>query len=299
MKFARTISGERVSADVAEKGNTFLCPCCNASLILKQGEFRDWHFAHTKDAECDGFTERKMTEWHIKRQEEFPDDCREVRLETDGVVHIADVMTGNVIIEFQHSPMNNEMFEERSRFYSKFGTLVWVFDLREQWKGERINWNQREVGKDYGYFTWDYYSKMLGQYNFKDSSVLLFLELDDSGWGCLVNWNPCYMKYFSGKRFCHADFMTFVESIKDERPKEYILPENNEISKQRAIANARQAEERRRQDAIECINRLEPEVQKLEIDLNWAREIERSISKELNLKRDELQRNQRVMGWLV
>jgi hypothetical protein len=93
--------------------------------------------------------------------------------------------------------------------------------------------------------------------------------------------------------------MTFVESIKDERPKEYILPENNEISKQRAIANARQAEERRRQDAIECINRLEPEVQKLEIDLNWAREIERSISKELNLKRDELQRNQRVMGWLV
>ena len=75
-------------------------------------------------------------------------------MEKDGVVHIADIMVDGCIIEFQHSPMNNEVFEERSQFYSHFGQLIWVFDLRDKWKSNQIEWIQKRVGTDYGYFEW-------------------------------------------------------------------------------------------------------------------------------------------------
>ena len=105
MKFGSLEDGTRVSADVASKSNNHFCPGCGSPLILKQGEINDWHFAHESGSECEAFTENKMSEWHIRHQSAFPEECREVRLEMDGVVHIADVKIGNLIIEFQHSPI--------------------------------------------------------------------------------------------------------------------------------------------------------------------------------------------------
>lgn len=321
MKFGRTKQNERISADVAKKGNEFFCPCCNAPLVLKQGEINDWHFAHANGAECDAFTESKMSEWHIKHQEEFPEDCREVRLEYEGVVHIADVKVGDVIIEFQHSPMNNEVFEERCRFYSRFGHLVWVFDFREQWEKQQIIWIQKQVGHDYGYFAWKNANKMLGQYDFKSSTVSLFIELDRSGWGCLVNWNPNYMKFFGGARFDHKQFMSFLSAISWHDRSRFSLcenevvrteKENEERRKQAEIEHEKQVREEQRLLAIKqardkedreyankMIEKLTPELQKMECEYSWVLELERSLRPLVQQKRDEVKRYQKRLGWDV
>jgi competence CoiA-like predicted nuclease len=320
MKFGRTKEGERISADIAKKGNEFFCPCCNAPLILKQGEINDWHFAHEGGSDCDAFTESKMSEWHIKHQEEFPEDCREVRLECDGVVHIADVKIGNVIIEFQHSPMSNEVFEERCKFYSKFGFLVWVFDFRDQWEKQQISWIQKQVGHDYGYFSWKNSSKMLGQYDFKESSVYLFIELDRTGWGCLVNWNPSYMKYFSGKRLSHDGLMSFLSDLKssdvyssfsitenkaireekenNERMRRAELEHNRRVAAEREQLEQREAAEKQaRERAKKMIDRLTPELQKVELEYDWVLNLQRELQPVVEQKRNELNRYRQMLGW--
>lgn len=315
MKFGRNSANERVSADDAQKGQEYFCPCCNASLILKQGQIKDWHFAHEKDADCDAFTENKMTEWHIRHQNEFPEECREVRMEIDGVVHIADVFCNGVIWEFQHSPMSNEVFEERSLFYSQKGTLIWVFDMRDQWMNDRIQWVQKRIDGDYGYFEWAHANKVLGQYDFSKGQVLLFIELDDSGWGCLVNWNPSGMKYFNGVRMGKDKIRGKIEEIHRSRTlmqcptlevgvlytnSGIIQARKEEAERQEAYRRMQEAEAQRKakqEAARKKINSLDPEIRKLEADAEWANQIYSAIQKELGLKRKERDECRKAIGW--
>ena len=316
MKFGRLDDGTRISADVATKDTKYVCPCCGSQLVLKQGPLRDWHFAHEKDSECDAFTESKMSEWHIKHQELFPENCREVRLESNGVVHIADVMIDGLIIEFQHSQMSNETFEERSAFYSKFGRLLWVFDCRKQWMDQNIVWVQKNAGSDYGYFEWRYSSAMLGQYDFKKSKVDLFLELDETGWGCLVDWNPTNMKYFNGRRFGQKELSMYYGSM--SRPFAptceicgvEILVENDKITKEREEEERRKEAARkyaeqealraqRRQEAENEANYLLPIILQLRQDEDWTKKKLNGIQTELSEKSKRLEQCQMVMRGLL
>lgn len=213
MFFALSKDGIRTKAIEASKQNEYFCPGCGALLTLKQGNIKEWHFAHKQQCSCDAFTENKMTEWHINHQALFPEECREVRLEKDGIVHIADIKIGDLIIEFQHSPMDNETFEERCWFYSQFGHLVWVFDLTEKWMNEQIEFVMKNHKNDYGYFRWSRSNKMLGMYDFRSCGFDMFVELDSSGYGCLVEWNPDGMRWFSGRRMSHKDFMEYLSNI--------------------------------------------------------------------------------------
>ena len=296
MKFGRLENGVRVNADVASKDNKHFCPGCGAPLILKQGEINAWHFAHENGSECDAFTESKMTDWHIRHQEMFPEHCREVRLERDGIVHIADVMIDGLIIEFQHSQMTNEVFEERCNFYSCFGRLLWVFDFRDQWKNDNINWVQKNVNSDYGYFEWRHSSRMLGQYDFAKSAVDLFVEIDDTGWGCLVKWNPTGMKYFNGKRLSQKELSDLYGSM--NRPfNPYtgtgnVLAENEKIIKDREDARRREEIQRRyaeqeaarrkeRMNAEKEADYLVPIIRQLETDEQWARSTLKDVQDKL------------------
>lgn len=313
MKFGRTEDGLRANADTATKGIKYFCPGCGAALVLKQGEINAWHFAHESGSECDAFTESKMTEWHIKHQEMFPEQCREVRLESDGVVHIADVMIDGLIIEFQHSQMSNEVFEERSEFYSKFGKLLWVFDLREQWTCENIVWVQKKVDSDYGYFEWRYSSKMLGKYDFGKSFVDMFAELDDTGWGCLVNWNPNGMKYFNGKRLSQKDLFSLYESMKPHRPfglrgdEQNVLAENEKIIKDReeeekrkeiarTYAEQEALRQKRLQDAQKEADYLVPIIRQLEADEQWAKTQLDNVQIQLREQQTRLNRCRNVLS---
>lgn len=70
-----------------------------------------------------------MSEWHLSWQENFPEDCREVVVEKDGIKHRADVLINNTVIEFQHSSITSEEIAKRNNFYMSCGYhVIWVFD---------------------------------------------------------------------------------------------------------------------------------------------------------------------------
>lgn len=214
MIYGYTSSSERVSANNARRDTEYFCPGCNAKLILKQGEFRAWHFAHSTGTICSAFTENKMTKWHIWHQEEFPEECREVRLEDSetGKVWIADVKCGSLIVEFQHSPIDIDTFEDRTSFYSQFGRLIWVFDFQDKYKSGQIGWYRSRYNKETGCFRWDWPNKMLGEYHLLGCGFDVFIQLDTDLY-CIVEWNPRGMKFFNGRRFTHAEFMEYLRNV--------------------------------------------------------------------------------------
>lgn len=213
MKYGQLDDGTRVSADYASKLNKHFCPGCGAALILKQGPINDWHFAHESGKDCDAFTENKMTEWHIMHQRDFPEEYREVRLEDPecNEVHIADIKCGNLIIEFQHSHIDNETFENRTEFYSQYGRVVWVFDFMDKWDDGKIWWYQKRAGGN-GCFAWAYPNKMLGEYHLLGCGFDVFIQLHEDLY-CLVEWNPRGMKFFNGRQFNHSEFLEYLRNV--------------------------------------------------------------------------------------
>jgi hypothetical protein len=102
-----------------------ICDCCNAEVIAKCGEIREWHWAHKSGIDCDSWREAE-TEWHINWKSQFPDDWQEITIKKPGEdeFHRADVLTDKgVVIEFQNSPLSPEEIRTRESFYEK---PVWV-----------------------------------------------------------------------------------------------------------------------------------------------------------------------------
>lgn len=130
MRFA-IVNGERHLPEKGIQGAT--CPVCEKPMIAKCGEVREHHWAHDKGAECsDTWNSGKETDWHRAWKNEFPDDWQE-RVLTDsetGEKHIADVLTDkNLVLEFQHSPIDPDERRAREAFYSKDGrSMVWIVD---------------------------------------------------------------------------------------------------------------------------------------------------------------------------
>ncbi len=126
--------GNRLYANSGECYTECYCPVCNELVQQKTGKIRRPHFAHRPNSECwFGNDKDYKSEWHIRMQEYFPEECREVRFvdgQTDEV-HIADVylQDSNTVIEFQHSPITEEEFLSRTTFHLYNGRrIVWLFD---------------------------------------------------------------------------------------------------------------------------------------------------------------------------
>lgn len=101
------------------------CPGCDSDLDAKRGDINVHHFAHKAGAKCDPWRQG-MTEWHRSWQELWDAERNEVRMERDGVVHIADVVTTDgMVVELQHSDLSREDVLAREAFY---GNMTWVFD---------------------------------------------------------------------------------------------------------------------------------------------------------------------------
>lgn len=125
--------GNRVFAEEAEKTIDYYCPTCSKRVILKRGSINISHFAHQSN-ECEDKWHYDMSEWHYSMQGRFDKSYREVVVKHKGVIHRADILLGNKIIEFQHSPIAQDEIIERNYFYKAAGYKVaWVFDLQEQY----------------------------------------------------------------------------------------------------------------------------------------------------------------------
>ncbi|WP_231757226.1 competence protein CoiA [Microbulbifer elongatus] len=122
MKYA-LVNGAKT---VAARGLKGICPCCGSVLIPKCGDQKVHHWSHKGNRNCDQWWENE-TEWHRRWKGYFPKSWQEVvHFDESNEKHIADVKTGNGwAVEFQHSYLNNEERQSRSRFYKK---LVWVVD---------------------------------------------------------------------------------------------------------------------------------------------------------------------------
>ena len=124
MFYAIDNEGNRTHIDQAEREKEYFCPICGGKLIQRRGQKKVHHFAHAV-ACTDSWHYEEMSEWHRAWQERYPEECREVVIGN----HRADILINGTVIEFQHSPMSEADFEERSSFYTGEGfKLIWLFD---------------------------------------------------------------------------------------------------------------------------------------------------------------------------
>ena len=124
-------NGKGVWIDNTISGDEYFCPTCGEPLIIKakNSEAVRPYFSHKKGTSCTDNWHYDMSEWHREWQEKFPEQCREVVLENNGIKHRADVLINNTVIEFQHSPITHKEILERNNFYLSCGCpVVWVFD---------------------------------------------------------------------------------------------------------------------------------------------------------------------------
>ncbi len=131
----------RISAKDALRKGEYKCPICNERVELRKGEVRIPHFAHWKKSTCLDTWSHDMSEWHYMWQDKFPTNCQEVVVENEGKKHRADVLISdhNLVIEFQHSRLSAEEFQERNSFYNNCGYhVVWLFDMSEFFNEDKL-----------------------------------------------------------------------------------------------------------------------------------------------------------------
>ncbi|WP_049962613.1 competence protein CoiA family protein [Ruminococcus sp. HUN007] len=127
-----------ISIEKAAGTEKYFCPVCHGALVVKakKSETITAHFAHKSRKECDTFS-HDMSEWHKAWQNKFPLKNQEVPLPFENPCHRADVLAYGYVIEFQHSPLSAEEFDERNKFYTSIGKkVIWVFDVNEKYNSK-------------------------------------------------------------------------------------------------------------------------------------------------------------------
>lgn len=226
MLFALDRNCNRIHIDATVKGEDYFCPCCESRLVLKKGTERIHHFAHPANSFCMDSWHYDMTEWHLDWQNKFPKECQEIVKEKDGQKHRADVLIeeAKVVFEFQHSQLSPTEFEERNSFYNDLGyTVVWVFDVEEQYQNDQIE--NYEDNK----WSWKGSKKSVFAYfNAKDKKTEVYLQLDnDEPLLVKITWNVqgkgLYRFATSGHYFSDDDLINQFFPQKEEGKKDYRL----------------------------------------------------------------------------
>ena len=118
MFYALNKDGIKTDADEAIENEKYFCPICNNPVILKRGQVNTAHFAHENNV-CDDEWNYDMSPWHKRMQNNFAKEAHEVVVSHQGKKHRADVLIGDIVIEFQFSPITAAEFEDRNTFFKK------------------------------------------------------------------------------------------------------------------------------------------------------------------------------------
>ena len=131
MFYALNKDGVKIDAYEAIENEQYFCPICNNPVILKRGQVNTAHFAHENNV-CDDEWNYDMSPWHKRMQNNFAKEAHEVVVSHQGKKHRADVLIGEIVIEFQFSPITAAEFEDRNTFFKSAGyRLAWVFNLSQ------------------------------------------------------------------------------------------------------------------------------------------------------------------------
>ena len=197
MYIALNSKGKRTLAQYAKRDEFYTCPVCGGKVHLKRGKENAAHFAHNA-GECNDSWHYDMSEWHKSMQQLFPEKYREITLKKDGIIHRADILKDGIVIEFQHSPITAEEFQDRNNFYTSFGyKVVWVFDLSEEFDTHQIEYWENKKSKSM--MRWKNPKRCLRSIipkdNRKDVSIYISFSEEDygddeacSGWVYKVIW---------------------------------------------------------------------------------------------------------------
>lgn len=175
MFIAYNEKGERTSIDNINNSAHYFCPICNGELLVKnKGNKKKHHFAHKK--KCTDTWTNDMSDWHIGWQRRFPEQYREVVVTHNNEKHRADVLIGQTVVEFQHSPISNEEFLERNMFYTSAGyNVVWLFDMIDVFK---TRMKYIESNEQYN-FEWGYHWRTFDSFEpDKEDKIFLFFQFD-------------------------------------------------------------------------------------------------------------------------
>lgn len=105
------------------------CLLCKGKVYSKCGEVYVWHWAHSKDENCDHWYEPE-TFWHKHWKMTFGKERSEIGIIKDGKRHIADIMSNeNIVIELQNSPIQKSIIREREDFYGE--QMLWLINGEE------------------------------------------------------------------------------------------------------------------------------------------------------------------------
>ena len=170
IQFAYNYKKEKIYIDDTVNEEYF-CPICKEKLIARKGDVNIHHFSHMKKSKCIMNNGNYMSEWHIKWQNKFSKDKREIIFEKDDEIRIADVFLKekNIVIEFQHSPISVNEFNNRNKFYNSLGNkVIWVIDLLEQNDEEQI------INEGKNYYKWLHPKKFLTYYDKKTNVEIYF-----------------------------------------------------------------------------------------------------------------------------
>lgn len=131
----------RIDIQHATKEKEYFCPICHSPVIVRDGKLNAKHFAHLNSCCTDNWF-YDMSDWHRHMQEFFPIDAREVTVTNGKHIHRADVLINNTVIEFQHSPISTEEYNDRNTFFMSLGyRLAWVFDVNDQFVNDSLDFS--------------------------------------------------------------------------------------------------------------------------------------------------------------
>lgn len=212
MLFAIDYNDERVHINDTKSNKEYYCPACGAPLITRKGDIRKHHFAHKPNHICKDSWEREgyydISPWHNEWQSLFPKSNQEIKLSLGETIHRADVLIDRTIIEFQHSTMSMQAFDNRNNFYFNLGyKVVWLFDLSDLNKNEQLVYTKENAVLN---FKWNNPKRAFNSYDIQSGCIDLFFQLNDEE-KCIVK--VIDVSHDGFEKFTATDFMSKEEFL--------------------------------------------------------------------------------------
>ena len=233
MRFA-LVDGQR---HLPKKGLKGFCPVCGSPVMARCGEVRGHHWAHVKGMDCaDTWNTGKETDWHLGWKNKFPEEWQERILKdtTTGEKHIADVLTDkNLVVEFQHSPIQPDERRARETFYTSEGRrMVWVVDGRSKIsrakiescfsyccsRRNKLNWYDLPFPDDFFPAKWT-----RGEGRVPIAFDCNFAPGNYGGYNEVSQLMPVLMSDINGGLVCWMQKRSFVELVRQSRLHEVLF----------------------------------------------------------------------------
>ena len=216
MLFANDYNDNRIHIDDTQSNNEYYCPYCGAPVITKKGDVRQHHFAHKVSHACRDTWESNrsydISPWHNEWQSCFPKDNQELKLSLGETVHRADVVIDYTVVEFQHSILSPDNFDDRNNFYLNLGyKVVWLFDLSELFENGQLSFEKENSDL---VFQWINPKRAFNRYDINSGCIDLFFQLNNDENNCIVRVKAVsefgFESFTTSELMSKADFLYYV-----------------------------------------------------------------------------------------